>query len=45
MAMAFPTTYTRAGDRVHVVYDKGDLVVDATTLEGEGWAAGTYRSR
>lgn len=48
MGMAFPTTFTRAGDRVYVASDKGDLgfrVVDATTLEGEGWAAGTYRRR
>lgn len=48
MGMAFPTTFTRAGDRVYVASDKGDLgfrVVDATTLEGEGWAAGIYRRR
>lgn len=48
MGMAFPTTFKRAGDRVYVASDKGDLgfrVVDATTLEGEGWAAGTYRRR
>lgn len=48
MGIAYPTTFTRAGDRVYVTTDKGDLgfqVVDATTLEGEGWAAGTYRRR
>lgn len=48
LGMAFPTTFTRAGDRVYVSTEKGDLglrVVDATTLEGEGWAAGTYRRR
>lgn len=48
MGMAFPTTYSRAGDRVYVTSDKGDLgfvVVDASTLEGEGWAAGTYYRR
>lgn len=48
MGIAFPTTFTRVGDRVYVASDKGDLgfrVVDASTLEGEGWAAGTYRKR
>ncbi len=48
MGMAFPTTFTRAEDRVYVASDQGDLgvrVVDATTLEGEGWAAGIYRRR
>lgn len=48
MGMAFPTAYTRAAGRVYVASDTGDLgfrVVDATTLEGEGWATGTYRRR
>jgi hypothetical protein len=48
MGIGFPTTFARVGDRVYVASDKGDLgfrVVDATTLEGEGWAAGTYRRR
>jgi hypothetical protein len=48
MGMEYATTFTRAGDRVYLASDKGDLgfrVVDASTLEGEGWAEGTYRRR
>lgn len=48
LGIGFPTTYTRVGDRLYVASDKGDLgfrVVGADTLEGEGWAAGTYRRR
>lgn len=46
MGIEFPTRYRRSEDRVYITTDKGDLglrVVDATTLEGEGWASGTYR--
>jgi hypothetical protein len=48
MGIAIPTTFARVGDRVYVSTQQGDLgfrVVDATTLEGEGWADGTYHRR
>jgi hypothetical protein len=48
MGICFPTTFTRVGEWLYVASDKGDLgfrVVDAATLKGEGWAAGTYRRR
>lgn len=42
----YGTSYEVDEDYIRIKTDKGDLIfkiIDSNTLEGEGWAAGTYR--